>query len=65
MEISEDWRSGGGQHWNDVIKSIKVPAGWKIIVYENGFSGKSFETTKDWTGPAPFEISSIKIVEKK
>lgn len=71
LEISATWTSGGGgQPWNDVINSIKVPKGWKIIIYEHAAgnpAGKSLELTSDWTADASWKnkISNISVVSRR
>jgi hypothetical protein len=66
LEITEDWRVPGGTPWNDVVSSIKVPTGWKIMIYQHGFSGNSLELTKDWVADSAWknQISSVKIISK-
>lgn len=37
-------------NWNDVVSSIHVPEGWRVIVYEHvGFEGRSTTLRSDWT----------------
>ncbi|NOS90584.1 MAG: DUF4476 domain-containing protein [Cyclobacteriaceae bacterium] len=69
LNINGNWDASMNPQWNDRVSSIKVPAGYKIIVYEHTLqTGASMTLTKDWTianGNFTFndKISSIKIVE--
>ncbi|TCP11273.1 beta/gamma crystallin domain-containing protein [Simplicispira metamorpha] len=64
LQISENnWSSGGaGTKWNDTIKSVKVPDGWTVKLYEHtDKSGKVQVLTKDLAKADSFGISSIEI----
>lgn len=69
LSINSDWDASMNPDWNDRISSIKIPSGYKIIVYEHTQQkGVTMTLTKDWTianGNFTFndKISSIKIVE--
>ncbi len=66
LQISENnWSSGGaGTTWNDNIKSVKVPQGWTVKLYEhNKDRGKVETLSADMASvPAGFGISNIEIV---
>ncbi len=69
--IISDWDAGTIPDWNDRISSIKVPSGYKIIVFEHtNQQGKSMILTSDWSASESMFlpgfndlISSIKILE--
>ncbi|MFN7492227.1 MAG: discoidin domain-containing protein [Cyclobacteriaceae bacterium] len=69
ININSNWDASMNPKWNDRISSIKVPAGYKIVVYEHSQQkGASMTLSTDWTianGNFTFndKISSIKIVE--
>ncbi|GAB3356771.1 MULTISPECIES: beta/gamma crystallin domain-containing protein [Giesbergeria] len=66
LQISDNnWSSGGaGAPWNDKIKSVKVPDGWNVKLYEHDKSrGKVEVLTKDLAKvPDNFGVSNIEIV---
>lgn len=66
LQISENnWSSGGGgAKWNDKIKSVKVPDGWTVKLFEHDKTrGKVEVLTKDLAKVADgFGISNIEIV---
>jgi hypothetical protein len=58
--FQKDWPKY--KNWNDVIQSVKVPAGYKVTLWGGAFGGGKQEITADWTGPgAAGGISSISI----
>ena len=67
--VTSDWDYSSNVEWNDRISSIRIPAGYKIQVFEHNFSGASKVLTSDWTAaensPQAFNdiISSIRILE--
>ncbi len=67
LEITSDWDASSDMSWNDQISSIRIPAGYKIQVFEHtNFGGISKILTGDWTvtdGSFNDFISSIKILE--
>lgn len=66
-EITETWTAAKNVGWNDSINSIKVPPGWKIIIYEaSRIKGRSLTLTKDWVADASWtnKISNIDVIEK-
>ncbi len=58
-----------GNDWNDQISSIRVPRGYKVIVYrDSNFRGASLTLNSDWTVTAASrewndQISSLKIIK--
>lgn len=66
LQISENnWSSGGaGTKWNDKIKSVKVPNGWTVKLYEHDKTrGKVEVLTADLAKIADnFGVSNIEIV---
>lgn len=66
LQISENnWSSGGaGAAWNDNIKSVKVPSGWTVKLYEHDKTrGKTETITADLPKIADgFGISNIEIL---
>jgi hypothetical protein len=47
--IGSNWAYSSDRCWNDKISSISVPRGWKVVVYEHDFGGRSITLTSDWT----------------
>ncbi|HWA34183.1 MAG TPA: beta/gamma crystallin-related protein, partial [Cyclobacteriaceae bacterium] len=48
--ITEDWDASSNMKWNDQISSIRIPAGYKIQVFEHtNFGGVSKTLSGDWT----------------
>ncbi|MBA4851900.1 beta/gamma crystallin domain-containing protein [Emticicia sp. BO119] len=67
LDIAGNWSAASNMAWNDKINSIKVPAGYKIVIYENGpNNGKSLELTSDWVADSNWKnkISNINILSK-
>ena len=67
LNISGDWSAANNMAWNDKINSIKIPKGYKIIIYENGKgNGKSLELTSDWVADGTWTniISNISVIAK-
>lgn len=69
LEINGDWSAASDMSWNDVISSIKIPAGWEVTIYEHAPgnpSGKSLILTNDWNAPADWKgkISNIRVSKK-
>lgn len=65
LYITTNWSAASNMAWNDKINSIKVPKGYKIIIYENGpTNGKSLELTSDWVADGDWtnKISNINVV---
>lgn len=66
LQINKDWSAASDMSWNDVITSIKVPAGWEVTIYEHAPdnpNGKSLVLTSDWNAPAEWrgKISNIQL----
>lgn len=67
LDISGNWSAASNMAWNDKIHSIKVPAGYKIIIYEDGpTKGKKLELTSDWVADSNWKnkISNISILSR-
>lgn len=72
MHLYQDWTVGGnnGFYFNDMISSIIVPAGMKIIVYEHAnYQGRSLTIRGRWAPPRWDDfwndrISSIRVVRE-
>ncbi|CAM3549147.1 beta/gamma crystallin domain-containing protein [Paracidovorax anthurii] len=66
LQISENnWSSGGkGTKWNDNIRSVKVPNGWTVKLFEHDKTrGKVVTLTADLAKVADgFGVSNIEIV---
>lgn len=65
VAITEKWAQAGGTAWNDVVNSIKVPAGYKIIIYEhNATRGAKKELSSDWVADDFWtnKISNIDVI---
>lgn len=68
--INKDWDLSLLKEWNKKISSIRVPAGYRIQVFENAFSGQSRILSGNWSAAngsaAAFNdvISSIKILSR-
>jgi hypothetical protein len=67
LDITANWSAASNMAWNDQINSIKIPAVYKIIIYEDGpRKGKNLELTSDWAADSYWtnKISNITVVSK-
>lgn len=73
LEVTGDvWGYPSNRSWNDRVNSIKVPSGWKVIVYKhcNGGGtphGDNLEITGDWVASGVWvnQVSGIKVIKSK
>ena len=64
ITISSDWSASSNPLWNDAVRSIKVPQGWEITIYEHGPTmGKSLTLTSNWVADNFWQnkVSNIKV----
>lgn len=65
--IDSDWSYTHNQGWNDQISSVAVPQGWKVVLYEHNWGGRSMTLTSDWTANSWNDfwndrVSSIRVI---
>ena len=68
ISLTDNWSSQVDfAKWNDAIKSIKIPAGYKIIIYEHDAKrGEKKELSSDWVADGFWsgKISNISVIAK-
>jgi hypothetical protein len=70
LNVYEEWSAyDGDDPWNDNIESIRIPNGWEVWVYSDGyFRGDRWILTSNWNGRNNRRwcdrISSLRIVRK-